>query len=216
MHTTLQIFLRQLAGLACGLVAVLPAARAENLGTIGTVYEIREQHAIEYIKAKLLEKQKNGDLARWEKESKERVVNSVRNPAPIPGLGQTETARTFYYDPTMTVAQNIVDHQGQVLIPAGYRKNPLEVFTMTKYLLFFNGEDPKQVAFARQLIQHYDGRVKPVLVAGSYLDLMRRWNLQVYYDQRGALTTRFGIKNVPALVSQEGLMLRIDELKVKG
>jgi conjugal transfer pilus assembly protein TraW len=191
-------------------------ASAEDLGVIGPVHPIREVHAIEFIKAKLMEKQKNGELAKWEAESKERISKSMRNPPPVPGIGRTETARTYYYDPTLTVAQNIVDHQGNVLVPAGYRKNPLEVFSMSKYLLFFNGEDPKQVAFARRLIQHYDGRVKPVLVAGSYMDLMRSWKLQVFYDQRGALTTRFGIKNVPALVSQEGLMLRIDELKVQG
>ncbi|MEO8152372.1 MAG: type-F conjugative transfer system protein TraW [Rhizobacter sp.] len=201
---------------ALALWLPVASAWAEDLGVIGPLYEIREQHAIEYIKAKLLEKQKNGELAKWEADSKARVVDAIRKPVPIPGLGKTDTARTFYYDPTMTVVQNIVDHQGNVLYPAGYRKNPLEVFTMTKYLLFFDATDPKQVVFARELIKHYDGRVKPILVGGSYLDLMRNWKLQVYYDQRGLLTTRFGIKNVPALVSQEGMLLRIDELKVQG
>jgi conjugal transfer pilus assembly protein TraW len=199
----------------CLALAAAPAS-AEDLGVIGPVHEIREQHAIEYIKARLLAMQKSGELDKWKNESKTRISNSMRNPPPVPGLGKTETARTFYYDPTLTVAQNIVDHQGNVLVPAGYKKNPLEVFSMSKYLLFFNGDDPQQVALARQLIKHYDGRVKPVLVAGSYLDLMRSWKLQVYYDQMGALTKRFGIRNVPALVSQEGLMLRIDELKVQG
>lgn len=199
----------------CGALLVA-SAQAVDLGTVGPAYEIREQHVVEYIKAKLLEKQKNGELAKWEEEAKSRVVNAIKSPEPIPGLGKTESARTFYYDPTLTVTQNIVDHQGNVLIPAGYRKNPLEVFSVTNYLLFFDARDSKQVAFARDLIKHYEGRVKPILVGGSYLDLMRNWKLQVYYDQRGSLTTRFGIKNVPALVSQEGMRLRIDELKVKG
>ena len=34
----------------------------------------------------------------------------------------------------------------------------------------------------------------------------------VYYDQNGTLTRQLGIAQVPALVSQEGLRLRIDEL----
>ena len=60
----------------------------------------------------------------------------------------------------------------------------------------------------------YQGRVKPILVGGSYLDLMQSWRLPVYYDQQGLLTRRLGITQVPALVSQDGLRLRIDELAV--
>jgi len=44
------------------------------------------------------------------------------------------------------------------------------------------------------------------------MDLMKRWQIRVYYDQQGSLTRRLGITQVPALVSQEGLRLRIDEL----
>jgi len=35
-----------------------------------------------------------------------------------------------------------------------------------------------------------------------------------YYDQQGVLTRRLGIAQVPALVSQEGKRLRVDELEV--
>ena len=60
---------------------------------------------------------------------------------------------------------------------------------------------------------HYQGKVKPILTGGSYLDLMKAWQLPVYYDQLGLLTQRLGIRQVPALVSQEGKRLRIDELE---
>jgi conjugal transfer pilus assembly protein TraW len=43
---------------------------------------------------------------------------------------------------------------------------------------------------------------------------MKAWQLSVYFDQQGVLTTKFGITQVPALVSQEGMRLRIDEFKV--
>ena len=56
--------------------------------------------------------------------------------------------------------------------------------------------------------------MKPILVGGSYLALMQSWHVPVYYDQQGLLTRRLGITQVPALVSQEGLRLRIDELAV--
>jgi conjugal transfer pilus assembly protein TraW len=57
--------------------------------------------------------------------------------------------------------------------------------------------------------------VKPILVAGEPLALTRQWKRQVYFDQSGHLVTRFGIKQVPALVSQVVAQrrLRIDEMK---
>jgi conjugal transfer pilus assembly protein TraW len=54
--------------------------------------------------------------------------------------------------------------------------------------------------------------VKVILTGGSYLDLMRRWQRPVFYDQQGSLTTKLGIRQVPALVTQDGRRLRIDEL----
>jgi conjugal transfer pilus assembly protein TraW len=101
-----------------------------------------------------------------------------------------------------------------LLFAAGTRKNPLEVVSLSRHLLFFDGRDPAQVGRVRQLIALYQGRVKPILVGGSYLDLMQSWHVPVYYDQQGLLTRRLGITQVPALVSQEGLRLRIDELAV--
>jgi conjugal transfer pilus assembly protein TraW len=102
-----------------------------------------------------------------------------------------------------------------VLFPAGTRKNPLDVVSLSKQLLFFDARDKRQVARARELWAAARGHLKPILTGGSYLDLMKSWRVPVYYDQQGLLTRRLGISQVPALVSQEGVRLRIDELEVK-
>ena len=47
----------------------------------------------------------------------------------------------------------------------------------------------------------------------AYLDLMQAWRRPVYFDQHGRLTRQFGVTQVPALVSQDGARLRIDELE---
>ena len=44
---------------------------------------------------------------------------------------------------------------------------------------------------------------------------MRAWNKPVYYDQDGVLVRKLGITAVPAIVSQEGARLRIDEVVAK-
>ena len=208
---------RYLALVAALLVigGVATASRAEDLGTVGETYAIQEPHLLHYIEQTLREKEKTGELANLEEQAKSRVIESIRNPKPLAGIQPTQTARTFYFDPSIKVDQNITDDKGNIIVPAGTTKNPLEVVSLSKHLLFFDGSDGEQVRYARSLIDRYGGKVKPILVAGSYLDLMKAWQLSVYFDQQGVLTTKFGITQVPALVSQEGLRLRIDELRYR-
>ena len=189
-------------------------SRAEDLGTVGQTYAIAEPHLLSYIEQTLREKERSGELATLEEQAKSRVIESIRNPKPLAGIKPTQMARTFYFDPSIKVEQNITDDKGNIIVPAGTTKNPLEVVSLSKHLLFFDGSDPQQVRYARTLIDRYGGKVKPILVAGSYLDLMKAWQLSVYFDQQGVLTRKFGITQVPALVSQEGMRLRIDELRL--
>ena len=190
-------------------------AQAANLGTIGPTYPVAEKNLLDVIMARLRAKEASGELKRHEQEARDRAAYAVNNPRPVDGLRRTQAARTFYFDPTFTLQSNVVDGTGAVLFPAGTRKNPLEVVSLSKHLLFFDARDPGQVARARELIEHYQGKVKPILVGGSYLDLMKRWNKPVFYDQDGTLVRKFGIAAVPAIVSQEGQRLRIDEVPVR-
>ena len=190
-------------------------AQAANLGTIGPTYPVAEKNLLDVIMARLRAKEASGELKRHEQEARDRAAYAVNNPRPVDGLRRAQAARTFYFDPTFTLQSNVVDGTGAVLFPAGTRKNPLEVVSLSKHLLFFDARDPGQVARARELIEHYQGKVKPILVGGSYLDLMKRWNKPVFYDQDGTLVRKFGIVAVPAIVSQEGQRLRIDEVPVR-
>ena len=202
------------APLVLGLMLGATGARAMDLGVIGPTYEISEPHLLQMIEQRLRAKERSGELGRLEAQVRERGIATVKNPPPVTGLRATETVRTFYFDPSFTLDRNILGPQGELLFAAGTRKNPLEVVSLSRHLLFFDARDPRQVGRARQLIALYQGRVKPILVGGAYLDLMQSWHLPVYYDQQGMLTRRLGITQVPALVSQEGKRLRIDEMEV--
>jgi conjugal transfer pilus assembly protein TraW len=202
------------APLVLGLMLGAAGARAMDLGVIGPTYEISEPHLLQMIEQRLREKERSGELGRLEAQVRERGIATVKNPPPVTGLRATDAVRTFYFDPSFTLDRNLLGPQGELLFAAGTRKNPLEVVSLSRHLLFFDARDPRQVSRARQLIALYQGRVKPILVGGSYLDLMQSWHVPVYYDQQGLLTGRLGITQVPALVSQDGLRLRIDELAV--
>ena len=187
-------------------------ALATDLGALGPTYGISEPHLLNFIEQRLRDKERSGELQRLIEQAQTRGTDAVNRPQPTAGLRATETARTFYFDPSFTLDRNIVDAQGHLLFAAGLRKNPLEVVSLSKHLLFFDARDRRQVARARELMTRYDGKVKPILTGGSYLDLMKAWRIPVYYDQQGMLTRRFGIQQVPAIVSQEGARLRIDEV----
>jgi conjugal transfer pilus assembly protein TraW len=188
------------------------SADAISLGTIGPTYPIAEENLLDLIAARLKEKERTGELERLQSKARERATQTVTNPTPVAGLRTAQVARTFYFDPTFTLDHNISDPGGNVMYAAGTRKNPLEIVSMSKHLLFFDARDPRQVARAREVMAIYQGHVKPILVGGSFIDLMKAWHVPVYYDQAGVLTRRLGITAVPAIVSQEGQRLRIDEL----
>ena len=195
--------------------ATLPpigGAHAEDLGVIGPVYSIAEKDLLAFIETRLRAKEGSGELAAIQREATDRALRSIEDPQPVTEVGKVVKGRTYYYDPSVVVPANITDEAGKVLIPAGTKVNPLETVSLSKQLLFFDARDPKQVRQARALIASNRGQLKPILTGGSYMDLMRRWKLRVYYDQQGALVKQLGILAVPALVSQEGKRLRIDEL----
>ncbi len=201
---------------AATVLLTLPALHATDLGTVGPTYAITEPHLLRMIEQRLREKEQSGELARLQQAARERGIAAVRQPAPVAGLSPTRQSRTFYVDPSFTLDRNVFDDKGNLMFAAGTRKNPLEVVTLSRQLLFFDARDKMQVASASALmVRNPGGRIKPILTGGSYLDLMKSWRIPVYYDQHGVLTRRLGIAQVPALVSQEGLRLRIDELQAR-
>ena len=185
---------------------------ANDLGVVGPTYEIAERDLIEAMKDKFRRMEKSGELARLQESYKQRVIETVEKPRPVHGVSTTETARTFYVDPTWTLDRNVVDEQGKLLFPAGTKVNPLDYAPLTQYLLFFDQREKAQVAFAMRFIQQSKARVKPILVGGEPLKLMRQWKREVFYDQGGVLSRKFLLKQVPALITQDGNRLRVDEI----
>jgi conjugal transfer pilus assembly protein TraW len=187
--------------------------RAEDLGSVGPTYDIIERNLIEVIQDKFLQMEKSGELTKLQANYKKQVVDAVERPKPVPGITSTETVRTFYIDPTWTLERHVVDEKGKVLFPAGTRVNPLDYAPLTQTLLFFDQRERSQVAFAKRFLADAKARVKPILVGGEPLKLMRQWKREIFYDQGGALSRKFLVKQVPALITQDGNRLRVDEIR---
>lgn len=188
------------------------AARAQDLGVIGPVYPIAEPSLLEVILTRLRDAEATGVLARLQRDAQARAKNQIEQPAAIVKLTKTTKARSFFYDPSIVVPYAITDADGKVIVTPGTRVNPLDTVSLSKRLLFIDARDAAQIGRARGIIDAHGGKVKVILTGGSYLELMRHWKQPVFYDQQGQLTDQLGIRHVPALVTQEGRRLRIDEI----
>jgi len=187
-------------------------AHAQDLGVIGPVYPIAEPCLLEVILAKLRVADANGVMARLQRDTQASVKRSIEQPAPVERITKTTKARSFYYDPSIVVPYAITDAEGKVIVAPGTTVNPLDTVSLSKRLLFIDARDAAQIGRARGILDEHGGKVKVILTGGSYLELMRHWKRPVFYDQQGQLTDQLGIRHVPALVTQEGRRLRIDEI----
>ena len=205
--------LHNCAAVLASVALLVPiSGAAQDLGVIGPVYAIAEPNLMEVILARLREADTSGALAKLQQDARSGAKREVEHPAAVTRVTKTTQPRSFYYDPTIVVPYPITDAEGRVIVSPGTQVNPLDTVSLSKHLFFFDARDAGQIKRARQLLDRYHGRVKLILTGGSYLDLAHKWRLPVYYDQQGTLTEKLRIGHVPALVSQEGKRLRIDEI----
>lgn len=185
---------------------------AEDLGTVGPVYPIAEPNLLQVIETNLTKTQADGRLKRLQEEATRRIRAHIDTPTPVPGLTRTRTPRHFHWDPSIAITEPVLDAEGRTVIAAGTHLNPLQTVSLSKRLIFLDGRDTAQV---RAVEAHWKRGEKllPILIAGSPTQLARRWRRLVFFDQGAHLTGRFGITQIPAVVRQDGLRLRIDEVK---
>ena len=181
---------------------------AKTLGSYGNIYEIKEPDLVTVIKQTLEQEKKDGTIDRVEADGKKRIINHVEHPDPVPGISTATRSRSWFIDPTFTERKDVVAF-GHVVIPKGYSYNPLKYGNLKHKYLFVDARDPKQENLAFQFL-HDDITHRVVLTGGSYADMSRKIHRQVFYDQSGYLTKRFGITEVPAYLSQEGMKIKIE------
>jgi conjugal transfer pilus assembly protein TraW len=188
---------------------------ATDLGTIGPTYPIAEKDAVEQIMEKLKAKQKSGELASIINTAKERSIQSIKNPRGNNSI-TTVSERTYrLIDPSIHYDKAVTTDEGQIIVPAGAKINPLTITALTKRLVFFDGRDQAQREAVRKMSQKYGSKITPILTAGSWFDITKEWKRQVYFDQQGTLSRRFGIDAVPSVISQRNNQLLIEEIPAK-
>lgn len=235
-------FIMIFAGLGlfvCLTIVTTATTYARDFSKYGITTEIKEEGFLAMIARKLKEVDMTKEQARMQKLAQERI----NEPAPVAGIIRTTKARSYSFDPTFTLREDIRLPCGMLLYPKGTKVNPLDHMDLARKMIFIDARDKSQEHWLKAQIKEPDkdsaahgnnkdqeqGSNEPeqnevgqnkieqeelviILVGGRPLELQERLSHAVWFDQGGVLTSKFGIKQVPATVVQEESMLRIEEI----
>ncbi|MBL1437645.1 MAG: type-F conjugative transfer system protein TraW [Rhodobacteraceae bacterium] len=189
-------------------------AIAKDFGTFGPVWEIIEPSILETIKARLGEMESSGALAEMQQEMQDTTRAYVNRPRPVHGLVDAEEPFEFEVDLSITLNRDLADHRGQVFARAGTVINPLDYSIFNKRIVFLDGDNPDQVAFALSEGTELDTLI--VLTNGAPLELMRAHGRRFYFDQDGQMVAKFQIRKLPSEVVRGQRVMLVREVPVHG
>lgn len=189
-------------------------SEARDYGRAGQAFPITEPDLLSTIEARLRRAEASGELARMNEAFAKRVEAKVRRPKPVEGITPARAARSWDYDPTALIERDIRDQKGNLIAAAGQKINPLDFVAIRQDLVFIDGDNAAQLAWATA--RYTDLKAKIIFVGGSPIEQMTARKRRFYFDQEGKLTGTFGIEHTPAVVSQVGKIMRVSEMVIKS
>lgn len=185
---------------------------AKDFGKYGTVFTVKEEGFITMIQRRL----KLVDMEKEKIKMLKIAKDFVAEPLPVTNIKRTQKAQSYTYDPSYVLDEDIILPCGALLAKSGTRVNPLDHMTLDKKLIFIDGRDLEQIEWfkSQEIALEVKKEDKLILIAGRPLDLQKDLGREVYFDQGGVLTTKFNIEQVPAIIEQEGKLLRIREVDI--
>jgi conjugal transfer pilus assembly protein TraW len=151
-------------GIILNAIIVATPSFAKDLGVFGQTYTIQEVDFLDFIKARLIQMQKNGEWNRLQNQFRANVTKHADRPHPVESILKTVEQKTWKYDPSITVPYDLHDADGRVFAKAGTTVNPLRVITLHNSLLFFDADDKDQVVWAEKMNKEFSGHTKLILI----------------------------------------------------
>jgi len=185
---------------------------AKDLGRMGNVFEIAEESFLKMIMRRL----KEVDIGSVNKLLQAKVKSRFYHPQKSNLTSKATKNREKILDISYTLQEDIVLPCGNILYKKGYKLNPLDKIDLDMEIFLLNADDDEQIKWLQHHIKKGQKEVRIILVAGSPYELSEKLNMEVYFDQFGEISTRFGIKNIPVKIWQNPgeKFLRIREYKM--
>lgn len=180
-----------------------------DYGVHGEVYPIEEEDMHDYLRRQL-NSVSIEELISIKERMRSGYTGFFTKLPPVKGIEKAQTRSVSYFDPTVTAQMNMTDHEGTIIVKKGTQYNPLDHVSLPENLLFFDGDDPQQLSWARK----QEGRW--IFVKGQPLEAEQQEVRPIYFDQFGFLCKKLKITQVPALVSQEDKKLKIETFVLEG
>lgn len=193
------------------LLFLSTAVQAKDLGVQGTTFEIRERNLLAVIQTRLKGLETKGKFDDLQKDIQKKVAYKALNPTRLSSVRSTTDSRSYLYDPSIIVEEDIKDHKGRIIHQRGTHVNPLNMVSWGVPLVLLDGADKEQIHWA--LKNHKDAKL--VLIAGKPLDLSEQHKKRFYFDQGGVLIKKLKIQQVPAVISQKDKHLLIEEVLLR-
>lgn len=188
--------------LLAGLVLAAAARAADPV--LGPTFPIAEPDAAAEIK----EKAAKADWQKWMQLHPDKVKAFFS--AELPRATRTQVRM---FDPTYELPAAMVDRDGKVLFPKGYKINVYQTLHLAGRYIVINGRD-SDYQWLREVAKP-TAADKVLLAGGNVVAERLRTHLPLYLlDQR--FIQRFGLQAVPAVVQQRGDQLQITEYAVKS
>lgn len=197
------------------IALVTTGATAKDLGTWGTLWPPAEPDLLAFIQSRIKSMEDSGEMAKLKDEAIERVKRNAVRPAPVQGLTPATRYRAMSMDPTFTVAETITDTRGNIIARKGDRVNPLDKVPFNQTLFFIDGDNRDQVTWVRQQISGKSD-FKIILVNGNIRETSEALDEQIFFDQSGVLTTKFGFEHTPVRITRDERVLKIEEIPATG
>jgi len=179
------------------------SAVAKDLGVQGSVWPILERDMREFV----VEAASKTDWDAIHEQRKE-SARTYADRLPKRVWPKVEGTETFWMDPSIELATDIqAPVKGpdgklvwEVLFTKGTRVNPLTKVRPSVAQLFFDGNDPAQVALVEEVLKAEPLRVVPIEAGqGSVLESRKRFNRPVFHATDEAVQ-RFQLRGLPTLV----------------
>lgn len=200
---------RGITGIDAFLARVTSGKRGD-MGRLGPVRPIAEPDLISVLEQRLLMR----DFAPAKASAMKRYFGRV-DFVPLPAAREP---RRRSVDPAVIVTRDITDADGRVLVEAGRRINPLDLFPFGSRLIVFDATDRAQLEVARRAMREAESKA---ILLTTRLDRDAGWEgLKRLEDEMRApiylltpeVRERFQIQRTVSVVAAKGRAFEIREL----
>ena len=210
----MKLVLQSIGCIALFSLSMSAPIAARDFGVEGQAFPVIEPDLLSVIEAKLRNLEASGEMDRMNKAMVKKAQERVRRPQAVAGISPAEESRQWNFDPTITIDKDVKDQKGNLVARRGQSVNPLDFSPVKQALVFVDGDNLAQLDWATKRYQ--DAGAKIIFVQGSPFDEMTKRQRRFYFDQGGKLTSKFGIKHTPAVVKQDGRVMSVEEVALKG